>query len=125
MPESPRVHDSNHLPKITVIMANAQPDSSHDFDGKISIWSTCVLKMAEQSSKSRDEGRRLRNTIDVDWHKTWYLDKLLPVVKLEVPWKRPKRVAVQQDGASPHRGTPPHPKFSTLQGWGGVGRQRL
>ncbi|CAN0537545.1 unnamed protein product, partial [Laminaria digitata] len=40
--------------------------------------------------------------IDADWYKTWYIDVLLPAIKLKMPWLRSR--VVQQDGASPHTG---------------------
>ncbi|CAM9741400.1 unnamed protein product, partial [Sphacelaria rigidula] len=100
------VQHKSHLPKIMVIVANARPDPSHNFDGKIGIWRICVLKTAKRSSKRRKRGEEYEFdcTIDAEWYKTWYIDELLPAIKLKMPWLRSKRVIVQQDGASPHTG---------------------
>ncbi|CAM9787782.1 unnamed protein product, partial [Sphacelaria rigidula] len=89
-----------------VIVANARPDPSHNFDGKIGIWRICVLKTAARSSKRRKRGEEYEFdcTIDAEWYKTWYIDEYLPAIKLKMPWLRSKRVIVQQDGASPHTG---------------------
>ncbi|CAM9790622.1 unnamed protein product [Sphacelaria rigidula] len=67
-----------------VIVANARPDASHNFDGKIGIWRICVLKTAERSSKGRKRGEEYEFdcTIDAGWYKTWYIDELLPAIKL-------------------------------------------
>lgn len=106
IPGAPRVQHKSHLPKIMVIVANARPDPSHDFDGKIGIWRICVMKTAERSSKGRKRGEEYEFdcTIDAEWYKTWYIDELLPAIKRKMPWQRSKRVVVQQDGASPHTG---------------------
>ena len=63
-----------------VIVANARPDPSHNFDGKIDIWRVCVLRTAEQSSKRRKRGKEygFDCTIDAEWYKTWYIDQVLP-----------------------------------------------
>ena len=89
-----------------VIAANARPDPSHDFDGKIGIWRICVIKTAQRSSKRRERGEEYEFdcTIDAEWYKDWYIDVLLPAIKKKMPWQRSKRVVVQQDGASPHTG---------------------
>ncbi|CAM9958418.1 unnamed protein product, partial [Sphacelaria rigidula] len=79
-----------------VIVANARPDPSHNFDGKIGIWRICVLKTAERSSKRRKRGE--------EYEFDCTIDELLPSIKLKMPWLRSKRVIVQQDGASPHTG---------------------
>ena len=106
IPGAPRVQHKNHLPKIMVIVANARPDPSHNFDGTIGIWRICVMKTAERSSKKRKRGEEYEFdcTIDADWYKDWYIDELLPEIKKKMPWQRSKRVVVQQDGASPHTG---------------------
>ncbi|CAM9362117.1 unnamed protein product, partial [Laminaria digitata] len=106
IPGSPRVQQKSHLPKIMIIVANARPDPAHNFDGKIGIWRICVLKTAERSSKRRKRGEEYEVdcTIDAEWYKTWYIEELLPAIKLKMPWQRSKRVVVQQDGASPHTG---------------------
>ncbi|CAM9506149.1 unnamed protein product, partial [Sphacelaria rigidula] len=105
IPGSPRVQHKSHLPKIVVIVANARPDPTHDFDGKTSIWCICVVKTAERSSKRRKRGGEYEFdcTIDAEWYKEWYIDQALPAIK-KMPWQRSKRVVVQQDGASPHTG---------------------
>ncbi|CAN0047978.1 unnamed protein product, partial [Sphacelaria rigidula] len=103
IPGSPRVQHKSHLSKIMVIVANVRPDPSHNFDGKIGIWRIFVLKTAERSSK-RGEEYEFECTIDAEWYKTWYIDELLPAIKLKMPWLRSKRVIVQRDGASPHTG---------------------
>ncbi|CAN0393333.1 unnamed protein product, partial [Laminaria digitata] len=56
IPGAPRVQHKSHLPKITIIVANARPDPTHNFDGKIGIWRICVMKTAERSSKKRKRG---------------------------------------------------------------------
>ncbi|CAM9592210.1 unnamed protein product, partial [Sphacelaria rigidula] len=106
IPGSPRVQHKSHLPKIMVIVANARPHPSHNFDGKIGTCRICVLKTAERSSKRRKRGEEYEFdcTIDAEWYKTWYNDELLPAIKLKMPWLRSKRVIVQQDRASPHTG---------------------
>ncbi|CAN0505402.1 unnamed protein product, partial [Laminaria digitata] len=105
-PKSPRVQHKSHLPKIMVVTANARPDPSHNFDGKIGIWRICVIKTAQRSSKRRKRGEEYEFdcTIDAEWYKDWYIDELLPAIKKKMPWQRSKRVVVQQDGASPHTG---------------------
>ena len=69
IPGSPRVQHKSHLPKIMVIVANARPDPSHDFDGKIGIWRICIMKTAERSSKRRKRGEEYEFdcTIDAEW----------------------------------------------------------
>ncbi|CAN0061435.1 unnamed protein product, partial [Laminaria digitata] len=105
IPGSPRVQHESHVPKTMVIVANAWPDPSHDFNRKIGIWRICVLKTAERTSKrKRGEEYEFDCTIDADWCKTWYIDVLLPAIKLQMPWLRSRRVVVQQDGASPYTG---------------------
>ena len=88
------------------IVANARPDPTHNFDGKIGIWRICVMKTAQRSSKRRKEGDEYEFdcTIDVEWYKDWYIEKLLPAIKTKMPWLRSKRVVVQQDGVTPHAG---------------------
>ncbi|CAN0351453.1 unnamed protein product, partial [Laminaria digitata] len=56
IPGAPRVQRKSHLPKIMIIVANARPDPTHNFDGKIGIWRICVMKTAERSSKKRKRG---------------------------------------------------------------------
>ncbi|CAM9781632.1 unnamed protein product, partial [Sphacelaria rigidula] len=104
IPGSPRVQHKSHLPKTMVIVANARPDPTHDFDSKIGLWRICVMKTAERSSKRRKRGEEYQFdcTIDAEWYKEWYINQLLPTIKKTMPWQRSKRVVVQQDGASPH-----------------------
>ncbi|CAN0188679.1 unnamed protein product, partial [Laminaria digitata] len=106
IPGAPRVQHKSHLPKIMIIVANARPDPTHNFDGKIGIWRICVMKTAERSSKKRKRGEEYEFdcTIDAEWYKDWYINELLPAIKKKMPWQRAKRVVVQQDGASPHTG---------------------
>ena len=54
---------------IMVIVANARPDPSHDFDGKIGTWRICIMKTAERSSKRRKRGEEYEFdcTIDAEW----------------------------------------------------------
>ena len=106
IPGSPRVQHKSHVPKIMIIVANARPDPTHNFDGKIGIWRICVMKTAQRSSKRRKEGDEYEFdcTIDAEWHKNWYIEKLLPAIKTKMPWLRSKGVVVQQDGATPHTG---------------------
>ncbi|CAM9504379.1 unnamed protein product, partial [Laminaria digitata] len=59
---SPRVQHKSPLPKIMVIVANARPDPSHNFDGEIGIWRICILKTAERSSKRRKRGEESSST---------------------------------------------------------------
>ncbi|CAN0351880.1 unnamed protein product, partial [Laminaria digitata] len=119
IPGSPRVQHKSHLPKIMVIVANARPDPSHNFDGKIGIWRISILKTAERSSKWKKRGEEYEFycTIDAEWYKDWYMDELLPAIKLKMPWLRSKRVVVQQDGASPHTGKN-HPETLKSPGLG-------
>ena len=106
IPESPRVQHKSHVPKIMIIVANDRSDPTHNFDGKIGIWRICVMKTAQRSSKRRKEGDEYEFdcTIDGEWYKDWYIEKLLPAIKTKMPWLRSKRVVVQQDGATPHTG---------------------
>ena len=69
IPGSPRVQHKSHLPKIMAIVANARPDPSHDFDGKIGIWRICIMKTAKRSSKRRKRGEEYEFdcTIDAEW----------------------------------------------------------
>ena len=89
-----------------IIVANARPDPTHNFDGKIGIWRICVMQTAQRSSKRRKEGNEYEfdYTIDAEWYKDWYIEKLLPAIKTKMPRLRSKRVVVQQDGATPHTG---------------------
>ena len=106
IPGSPRVQHKSHVPKIMIIVANDRSDPTHNFDGKIGIWRICVMKTAQRSSKRRKEGDEYEFdcTIDGEWYKDWYIEKLLPAIKTKMPWLRSKRVVVQQDGATPHTG---------------------
>ena len=106
IPGSPRVQNKSHVPKIMIIVVNVRPDPTHNFDGKIGIWRICVMKTAQRSSKRRKEADEYEFdcTIDAEWHKNWYIEKLLPAIKTKMPWLRSKRVVVQQDGATPHTG---------------------
>jgi len=71
VPGAPRVQHKSHLPKIMVIVANARPDPTHNFDGKIGIWRICVIKTAQRSSKRRKRGEEYEFdcTIDAEWYK--------------------------------------------------------
>ena len=108
IPESPRVQHKSHVPKITIIVANARPDPTHNFDGKIGIWRIYVMKTAQRSSKSKrrkaGDEYEFDCAIDAKWYQDWYIEKLLPAIKTKMPWLRSKRVVVQQDGATPHTG---------------------
>ncbi|CAM9307431.1 unnamed protein product [Choristocarpus tenellus] len=44
LPGSPNVQHKSHIPKIMIIAANARPDSTHSFDGKLGIWCVCVCQ---------------------------------------------------------------------------------
>ena len=50
IPGSPRAQHKSHVPKIMIIVANARPDPTHNFDGKIGIWRICVMKTAQRLS---------------------------------------------------------------------------
>ena len=64
------------------------------------------MKTAQRSSKRRTEGDEYEFdcTIDAEWYKDWYIEKLVPAIKTKMLWLRSKRVVVQQDGATPHTG---------------------
>ena len=68
---SPRVQHKSHVPEIMIVVANARPDPTHTFDGKIGIWRICVMKTAQRSSKRRKEGDEYEFdcTIDAEWYK--------------------------------------------------------
>ncbi|CAM9813318.1 unnamed protein product, partial [Pylaiella littoralis] len=106
IPGFPRVQHKIHIPKIMIIVANARPDPSHDFDGKIGIWRICVVKTDQRTTAKRKRGDQYDFvcTIDAEWYKDWYIDQLLSAIKKKMPWLRSKRVVVQQDGATPHTG---------------------
>ena len=71
IPGSPRVQRKSHVPKIMIGVANARPDPTHNFDGKIGIWRICIMKTAQRSSKKRKEGDEYEFdcTIDAEWYK--------------------------------------------------------
>ena len=71
IPGSPRVQHKSHVPEIMIVVANARPDPTHTFDGKIGIWRICVMKTAQRSSKRRKEGDEYEFdcTIDAEWYK--------------------------------------------------------
>ena len=109
IPGSPCVqHKSRHLPKIMVNVANARPDLSHDFERK----DRHLAHLRHENGRAIVQDKRRKKgdecdfdcAIDAEWCKMWYVDELLPAIKLKIAWLRSKRVVVQQDGASPHTG---------------------
>ena len=70
IPGSPRVQHKSHVPKIMIIVANARPDPTHNFDGKIGIWRICVMKTAQRSSKRRKEGDEYEFDCTIDGRST-------------------------------------------------------
>ena len=77
------------------------------------------MKTAERSSKRKKRGEEYEFdcTIDAEWYKDWYIEKLLPEIKTKMPWLHSKRVVVQQDGATPHTGKN-NPEILYLAGMG-------
>ncbi|CAM9768275.1 unnamed protein product [Choristocarpus tenellus] len=56
-----------------IIAANAHPDSTHSFDGKLGVWRVCAPKTADRISKNHKEGDLYEQdcTLDHLWHRKW------------------------------------------------------
>ena len=56
--DMPVVQHKSHIPKVMFIVANARPDPSHQFDGKIGIWRISKEKVAERAGRYHEKGEK-------------------------------------------------------------------
>lgn len=88
VPKAPRVQAQEPHYQGYFIMANARPDPSRGFDGKIGIWRICVMKTAQRSSKRHKRGDEYESDVNIDaqWCADWYENELIPAIKKKMQW---------------------------------------
>ncbi|CAN0470929.1 unnamed protein product [Discosporangium mesarthrocarpum] len=74
------------------------------FDGKIRIWSTVDIKVAQRTSKPRPKGTKVLvpAMVDRERYKNLMIEAVIPAIKTCIPRREGHTIFVQQDRATPH-----------------------
>ena len=118
-----------HILKIMALAASARPRQNpvtgEWWDGKIGMWWFGEWEAAVCSSRNRPAGTPEFHPVKVNKNKfvEMCIENLLPAIKEKWPAWCPKRIHIQQDGATPHPKPGSHPLLEAeledmrSQGW--------
>ncbi|CAM9428263.1 unnamed protein product [Discosporangium mesarthrocarpum] len=88
----PKLQHKRHVPRVTFIatVANGRHNLDKNFDGKVGIWRSCVVKEDKRTCKNRKRGEEYECDviIDTEWYTTWYTTHLSPAIRRKMPWMR-------------------------------------